>query len=150
MEFDTSIKLREIRTDIVKSDKDLDSFTKEVWNICKDKSRAVADTGGGEIWMDYSDFLRTRHLVVDSSPCEGGFSVKFRGGSKPSLVGDVLIMGLLLLMFWLLGKVFVPDPPVGAVVGICLSAVAVFSLLLYCGKHFGAKAAGEILKEMQK
>ncbi len=149
MEFDSGIRLRDVRTVHISSDRDFDSFMRALWDVSGEESREVADTGGGEIWLDYSDFLRTRHMVVNVSASEGGYELRFRSGSKPSLFSDVVIMALCLLAFRLLGKVFVPHPPLAAAAGLVLSLAAVILALFRVGRRFGNAEVDEIIKKIE-
>ncbi len=149
MEFDSGIKLRDIRTVYVSSGMDFDPFMRALWKVLGDESREMADTGGGEVWLDFSDFLRTRHLVVNVSPAEGGYDIRFRSGSRPSLLSDVIMMAFGLIFFWLSGKVFVPHPPLAAAAGLFLSLAAVLLTLFWCGRRFGSAEVDEIIKKIE-
>ncbi len=147
MEFDTGIKLREVRTAFVPSVEGSESFMRHVWEVAGGCSSSVADTGG-EVWADYSDFFRTRHLVIDASPADGGYKVRFRAGARPGMAGDVVVMAAVLLMFWLMGKAVASGFSFIVTSGAIVAAVVAVAALAYCGKHFGAEEAGEILEKL--
>lgn len=150
MEFDNNIKFKDIRTVFVKSGSDIGTFLPKVWEIAAAKSRHVGQAGETEIWMDYSDLLRSRHLSCTIAPAEGGYELRFRGGSRPGLFGDVLIMALVLFAFWMLSKLLVPSPPVVCIVLMILALAAAAATALYCGKTFGKEESEVIIKEISQ
>ena len=138
MEFDSSLKFKDLKTVFVKSDLEVEPFVGKVWDIAAGCVKNIGQAGESEMWLDYSDALRTRHLAVLVLQAEGGFELKFRGGSRPGLMADVLLMALALAAFWLMGKVFVPHPPAICIAGIVACVAAALGLVLHCGKAFGA------------
>ena len=139
MEFDSSLKFKDLKTAFVKSDLEVEPFVGKVWDIASGCVKNIGQAGESEMWLDYSDALRTRHLAVLVLQAEGGFELKFRGGSRPGLMADVLLMALALAAFWLMGKVFVPHPPAICIAGIVACVAAALGLVLHCGKAFGAE-----------
>lgn len=145
MEFDSNLKFKDLREIFVKSDLELEPFVSKVWDIAASKVKHVGQAGETEIWLDCSDFFRTRHISILVTPSEGGYTLRFRGGSRQGMIADVLVVALAIAAFWLLGKIFVPDPPAICIAGLvaCFAAMAV--VLLYCGKAFGAEHADQMI-----
>lgn len=148
MEFDTSINLKPVATHFVKSDKDLEAFVHELWDKSLECASEVANAGETEIWLDCSDMLRTRHLSVYAEPVEGGYRLTFKAGSKPSRIGDAVMMVCILIAFWLGSKVLVPQPPVFNIVGAVLALLAAGATLLYAGKAFGKEKVDELINKL--
>lgn len=148
MEFDTTIGLKEISRETITSDKDFDSFVRSIWDAASSEAHHVAEAGNGELWLDYSDLLRTKYLVVNVEESENGYSVRFRGGSKPGLAADVVIMLCILGLFWMAGKVLVPSPKIICILASVLFLAVAGSLYFYCGKAFGKKESAMLIKNI--
>lgn len=149
MEFDTNLKLREVARQVVPSDKSLDEFLHGLWEAASSDASYVAQPGEAEMWLDYSDKLRTRHLIVNAEAVEGGYELRFRGGSKPGYVTDVLMMACLLCAFWLAGKAFVPDPPLIAILGAVLSLAVAGALWIFSGRTFGKEESVKLIDKLK-
>lgn len=156
MEFDNRIRLKETGHIETPSGLSPEDMHRHVWELCSDVSARVGDAGNGEFWLDFSDALRTRHLVVNLSVPEPGpdgirvYGVRFRGGSKLNYLGDVLVMALALLSFWCLSQLLVPQPPVAAAAGLVASAGAAAGLWLWTGKNFGRKETTELIEKIKQ
>ena len=164
MEFDNRIHLKETGSLRLEAGMPPAALHKRLWEIFSASATHVGDAGAGEFWLDYSDMLRTRHLVVNLPMPEeeadgaGGQEVaaapadciiRFRGGSKLSPVGDVAVMALALLAFWCLSHLLVPRPPVIAVAGFVLCAAAAVGLVLWAGRNFGRKETDELIEKIR-
>lgn len=183
MEFDHRIPLKETgRTSLV-SDLSPEALHKRVWEICSASAAHIGEAGAGEFWLDHSDLLRTRHLVVSLSlpetagtddpvppadPASSGdgpltaapparpgaaaktdYALRFRAGSKLNYLGDVAVMVLVLLAFWCLSKLLVPQPPAAAIAGSVLAAGAAAGLFFWAGRDFGKKETDELIHTLR-
>lgn len=146
MEFDTSLDFRKVASCKVDSDKDLESFVRTLWDRGTECARNVAQAGEAEIWLDYSDTLRTRYLAVVAEPVEGGYSLTFRSGTKPSRIGDAIMMLCILCAFWLGSKVLVPQPPKIDIVGAAVALAMAGCVAFFSRKPFGKPESEEIVK----
>ena len=159
MEFDNHITLKETGRTVWVSGLAPDAAHRHLWDIFSASSSHVGDAGRGEFWLDYSDLLRTRHLVVELTVPEKGpesadggatkYGLRFRAGSKLNYLGDVAVMALVLLAFWCLSRLLVPHPPLAAVAGLVLSAVAAAGLVLHAGRNFGRKETDELIEKIR-
>lgn len=168
MEFDNRIHLKDTGRSDLAAALSPEALHKRLWEIFSTSAAHVGDAGAGEFWLDYSDLLRTRHLVVNLSFPNGGdngepaedapvgtkrtpvrYSLRFRGGSKLSPVGDVIVMLLALLAFWCLSHLLVPRPPMAAVVGFVLCTAAAAGLFLWAGRNFGGKETDELIEKIK-
>lgn len=171
MEFDNRIHLKETGSLRLEAGMAPASLHQRLWDIFSASAAHVGDAGAGEFWLDFSDLLRTRHLVVDfpmpeedaagaeAQEAAGADSpaasmpqdcvIRFRGGSKLSPVGDVVVMALALLAFWCLSHLLVPRPPVAAVAGFVLCAAAAVGLVLWAGRNFGRKETDELIEKIR-
>ncbi len=148
MEFDTNINLREVGSYTLASGKNLEEFVRTLWDKGLETARYVAQTGEGELWMDYTDTLRTRHLVVNVEETEGGFNLRFRGGSKLSYIGDGIVMVCILIAFWLGSKVLVPSPPVLNIIGAVAALAVAAMVFLYSVRSFGREESLELFRKL--
>lgn len=148
MEFDTSLNLKPVATHSVKSDKDPEAFVHHLWDRSMECASSVANAGETEIWLDCSDTLRTRHLSVYVEPEEGGYKLTFKAGSKPSRIGDAVIMICVLLAFWMGSKLLVPQPPVVNMIGSVAALLAAGATVFHAGKAFGKEKVDELIKKL--
>jgi len=148
MEFDTSINLRKVASYRVDSEKDLESFVRNLWDKGLECARHAAQAGEAEIWLDYSDALRTRHLSVLVEQQEGGYSLSFRSGTKPSRIGDAVMILSILCAFWLGSKVLVPQPPVINIIGTAAMLAIAGAVAIFSSMGFGKSEAEEIMKRL--
>ncbi|MCQ2133576.1 MAG: hypothetical protein MJY88_01285 [Bacteroidales bacterium] len=149
MEFDSSINLKSVATHSVASDKDIETFVHNLWDTGAQTAKNIAQAGETEIWLDYSDTLRTKYLSVYVEAEEGGYRLSYKAGSKPSRIGDAVMILCLLLAFWLGSKVLVPQPPVVNIVGALLSLAAAGAVVVYSGKAFGKAEAEDLTKKVK-
>ena len=176
MEFDNRIHLKETGSLRLEAGMPPAALHKRLWEIFSASATHVGDAGAGEFWLDYSDLLRTRHLVVnlpmpeeeaedaagqedagkqedaagqEDAAAPADCIIRFRGGSKLSPVGDVAVMALALLAFWCLSHLLVPRPPVIAVAGFVLCAAAAVGLVLWAGRNFGRKETDELIEKIR-
>lgn len=150
MEFDTNLRFKYITKIIVKSEKNLDDFVHQIWDIGLSKAAHIAQAGDAEIWLDYSDTLRTRHVSCITEETEEGYEVSFSAGTKASIFGDVIIMALILAIFWMMSKILVPSPNILYILGAIAAAIVAIGIAIYCGKPFGTQEVEELIKEIQK
>ncbi|MBQ8022123.1 MAG: hypothetical protein IJ255_05485 [Bacteroidales bacterium] len=152
MEFDNRIRLKDTGSCEVRSDLAFEDYHKKLWDLFHAHVQHLGDGGNGEFWLDYPAPLRTRHLVVNleegSEP--GRYRIRFRGGSKPDYLCDVLVMVLALAAFWCLGKLFVPGAPVLAAVGCVAGFAAAAGLYIWSGKGFGGKETLEWIERIKR
>ena len=164
MEFDNRIPLKETGRISLVSDLSPEALHKRLWEICSASAAHVGDAGAGEFWLDYSDLLRTRHIVVNvpmpetDGEAEGSreaagepreYPVRFRAGSKLNYVGDVVVMALVLLAFWCLSKLLVPQPPLAAAAGFVAAAAAAAGLAWWAGRNFGRRQTDELIEKIR-
>lgn len=150
MEFDTNIRFKDLCKVVINSDQDLDNFVHQIWDVAVSKCGNIAHAGESELWMDYSDLFRTRYISCLTEEVENGYELSFKAGQKPSIFGDVAIMALILAFFWMMSKVLVPSPQGLFIAGVIVAVGAIIAMVLHCGKPFGNKEAGELIKELQK
>lgn len=149
MEFDSSINLKPVATHTVVSDKDLEAFVHDIWDKSAATAKNVAQAGVSEIWLDFSDTLRTKYLSVYAEEAEGGYKLTYKAGSKPSRIGDVVIILCLLIAFWLGSKVLVPQPPVVNIVGAIIALAIAGAVAVYSGKAFGREEAQDLTEKLK-
>ena len=98
MEFDTHIRLKDTGTLDLTTPASFEDVHQRLWDLFKTHCNQVGDGPHGECWLDYSKPLRTRHLVVDmeqdSEQPSSPIHLRFRGGSKPEYLCDILHCGL--------------------------------------------------------
>jgi len=150
MEFDTSIKLKQLSSADISSPYGKEEFTEKVWNILSKYSSEIGEGGSGQFWLDYSTTMSTRHMVVDVDEKEPNlYHVTIRSGSRASRITDVCIVVLVLLAFWFLSKMFVPAAPWYYIAGLCASLLIAGALALFSGKSFGVSDAANLMYEIQ-
>ena len=88
MEFDSSLKFKDLKTVFVKSDLEVEPFVGKVWDIASGCVKNIGQAGESEMWLDYSDALRTRHLAVLVLQAEGGFQRRFASGTDGRCSAD--------------------------------------------------------------
>ena len=150
MEFDTSVKLKSKGSYHSSSTMEMEPFCLKIWNLLSPTVKHAADSGAGEFWLDYSDFMRTKHIVVNIEKEESGYDIKFRAGTRPGRFADILLIVFILLLFWTLGKVLVPSPDPLVIAGLCCAVVGlVVVLLLIYGRTFGEKETAQLLDKLR-
>lgn len=145
MEFDPNLKFKKLISVSVKSELSYEEFVGKVWKAAAGQTDNLAQPGEGEIWIDYSDILRTRHLSCVVSQEDGAYCLTFSSGSRTSRVADVLAVALALGLYWTLSKILVPSPSGLIVAAAIVDLSLLLALVLYCGKRFGKKESAAIL-----
>ena len=149
MEFDNHIKLQETGRCRFRTALDDETLEKKLWDHFLAAAAHVGQMDAAEYWLDCPAPLRTRHLVVNVDRDETDPAcriLRFRGGSKPDYLCDVLVMFLVLAAFWCLSKLLVPAPPVGFIAGGIAAAVAAVGLFVWSGKTFGRKETAQLTR----
>lgn len=150
MEFDTGIKLRNTGSYHSSCTLDTEACCRKLWKILSVQCKRAGDGGAGEFWLDYSDALRTKHIVVGVEKEEDGYDIKFRAGSRPGRIADIVMVGLGLLIFWCLSKIFVPSPDPLYISGLAFASAALVTILyLVYGRSFGEKETKELIEKLQ-
>lgn len=151
MEFDTLIKLRPTGSYQSSSSLGWEECCAKVWEILTPECKHAGDSGAGEFWLDFSDPLRTKHVVVNVERVEEGYEIKFRAGSRPGRIADLVMIGLGLLIFWILSKIFVPSPDPLYLAGLAFSSAALVVILyLVYGRTFGEKQTEQLLEKLRR
>ncbi len=161
MELDTSVDLRTIVNLTVESTLKAEDFAKNVYSLLHPiYGKRLHSLGFGRIVADYSDFLRTRYVLVDIYEDEmgkgegssGTFSYKIlvKSGSKAGRMADVLYAFLVILAFWLL-KNFIADRNVWTAIGLTLTAGVGAALYIFQNrKGFGENEAQAMTASLRK
>lgn len=156
MEFDNTLKQREISSVEVSSQKDMESFCGEVGKILADNSKGVGDASHGEIWADYSTAAFTRHMIcrvneAGVSP-EGNhiYNVSFSSCRGLSRIGDVLIALFILAPAWAVSRSFRTSSPGIYIAVAIVCALAAIILAALSMKKFGDKEAAVLSGEIKK
>lgn len=142
MEFDTHIRLKETGTLDLTTPASFEEVHQRLWDLFKTRCNQVGDGPHGECWLDYSKPLRTRHLVVDMDQAPDTVHLRFRGGSKPDYLCDILVIFLALGAFWSLSKLFI--------LGFLPAAAAAAALYFWSGKSFGEKETAQLKEDIRK
>lgn len=134
-EFDTKVSLKFREELFVSSDKDLDSFCESLWPVLDSSAREVGQDVGGCFWLDCSNRLTTRYLVVDVTDPEPEktpheYRVKISSATKPGYLADVLIGIIALIFMWGLSKFVSPAANTLYIILMAVS-LAVGGLLAY-------------------
>lgn len=156
MEFDSSIRLRTLSRFDMDSSLDEEAFGQAIWDIAAASSRNVGQGGPGEIWIDHSDRLRTRHLAVgyEKTASSGGvntYHVTVSAGRRQSTLADVIAGFLVIAAFWL-GSRTMQAGQHGTlyICGACLCLAGAAVLAIYGGKNFGEEEAAAIEKAIKE
>lgn len=146
MEFDTHIRLKDTGTLDLTTPASFEDVHQRLWDLFKTHCNQVGDGPHGECWLDYSKPLRTRHLIVDmeqdSEQPSSPIHLRFRGGSKPDYLCDILIVFLVLGAFWSLSKLFI--------IGFLAAAAAAAALYFWSGKSFGEEETAQLKDQIRK
>lgn len=142
MEFDTHIRLKDTGTLDLTTQASFEDVHQRLWDLFKAHCNQVGDGPRGECWLDYSKPLRTRHLVVEMGQDEDTVHLRFRGGSKPDYLCDILIIFLVLGAFWSLSKLFI--------LGFLPAAAAAAALYFWSGKSFGEEETAQLKNQIRK
>ncbi|MBQ2091382.1 MAG: hypothetical protein II466_07275 [Bacteroidales bacterium] len=154
MEFDTKVRQAYRCETSATSSKDLDGFCEGLWDVFTAASKNVAEAGGGQFWLDYSNKLSARYLVCDvtdvtpDGAAEGAdkqYRIKISSAKKAGYVADVILAILAIGFMWCVSKIVVPDPEplyIGAIVAISGIGGLMLALLT---RPFG-KSEAEALK----
>lgn len=156
MEFDNTLKQREISSVEVSSPKDMESFCGEVGKVLADNSKGVGDASQGEIWADYSTALLTRHIVcrvneTGVSP-EGNhiYKVSFSSCRGLSRIGDVFIALFILAPAWAVSRSFRTTSAGVYITAAIACALAAITLAALSMRKFGDKEAAVLSGEIKK
>ena len=150
MEFDTSLKFKNRGAYRSSSNLDMEEYCLKIWNILSPSVKHAADSGAGEFWLDYSDLMRTKHIVVNVEKEDTGYNIKFRSGVRPGRLADVLLTAFFLLLFWTLSKVFVPQPDPLYCVGLAIGIIGIAAVLLFSfGRTFGEKETALLIDKLR-
>lgn len=158
MEFDTKVKMVSRGNADVSSMKDIDGFCGELWEVFKASSKNVAEAGGGQFWLDYSNMLSTRYLicdVTDVSPDDlpenekRNYRIRICSAKKLGYIADLVLALLAIGFMWCLSKVVVPEPD--SLYVILMVAVAALAGLIcaYISRPFGISEAAALKAKIQ-
>ncbi|MGN0195065.1 MAG: hypothetical protein ACI4AE_01245 [Candidatus Cryptobacteroides sp.] len=156
MEFDSSIRLRTLSRIDMETSLDGEAFGQTIWDIAAASSRNVGQGGPGEIWIDHSDRLRTRHLVVgfEKTGSSGGintYHVTVSAGRRQSTLADVIVGFLVIAAFWLCSRIMQGGQYSALYIcGACLCLAGAAVLAVYGGKDFGEEEAAAIEKAIKE
>ena len=101
------------------------------------------------MWLDYSNPLQTRHIVLNVSRTDGGYEIGFRAGKRPGRIMDVLLMAFALLLIWCLGKCLTPAPQAVYIAGLVVAVIGVAATLaLAYGKTFGREETARLREKL--
>jgi len=155
MEFDSNISLNAIVKMDVVSRLEPDAFGERVWDIARFHARETGEGGGAEIWLDYSDRLWTKHIMIDfsqiASSGEGNtYHVVIKAGKRQNQAVDIVMCLLLLAAFWMAHEAFTVSPDILHIAGFILPSAALAVLAFFRGRKFGAEEAAYLENEIKK
>ena len=158
MEFDTKVKQVLRCSADASSNKDLDGFCQDMWDVFKASSKEVGESGNGQFWLDYSTMLCTRYLICDVNDVtpednmEGekrNYRIRICSAKKLGYIADVVVALLAIAFMWCLSKVVVPEPESLYVILMVAVAAAAGLICAYISRPFGIREAAALKAKIE-